>query len=71
MMDVSDGLIRDVRRMAKASNVWIDIRSSYLEQHVEVLIPVRRAGWDSPRSMGVGDESGFDRGRRPRIPRHP
>ncbi len=66
MMDVSDGLIRDARRMAKASNVWIDIRSSYLEQHVEVLIPVaRRLGLSDPWEWAMkavltgGEDHGF------------
>ncbi|MGO1591603.1 MAG: thiamine-phosphate kinase [Ancrocorticia sp.] len=66
MMDVSDGLIRDARRMAKASNVWIDIESNYLAQHIEDLIPVaRRLGLSDPWEWAMkavltgGEDHGF------------
>lgn len=66
MMDVSDGLIRDARRMAKASNVWVDIQSGYLTDHVETLIPVaRRLGLSDPWQWAMeavltgGEDHGF------------
>ena len=36
-MDVSDGLVRDARRMARASGVWIDLDSAALEPCVREL----------------------------------
>ena len=37
LMDVSDGLVRDARRMARASGVWIDLDSAALEPCVREL----------------------------------
>ena len=37
MMDVSDGLVRDARRMAKASGVWIDFEPRSLEKKLGPL----------------------------------
>lgn len=38
LMDVSDGLVRDARRMAAASKVWIDIESRALGPHLDDLM---------------------------------
>ena len=66
MMDVSDGLVRDARRMAKASGVWIDIQSNYLERDVAELIPVaRKLGLSDPWEWAMkavltgGEDHGF------------
>lgn len=37
MMDVSDGLVRDARRMAKASGVWLDFNAKMLESKMGAL----------------------------------
>lgn len=66
LMDVSDGLVRDARRMAKASGVWIDIQSTLLATHLETLIPVaRRLGFSDPWQWALqavltgGEDHGF------------
>ncbi len=66
LMDVSDGLVRDARRMAKASNVWIDIHSTQLESQLHALIPVaRRLGFSDPWQWAMqavltgGEDHGF------------
>ncbi|OCA96053.1 thiamine-phosphate kinase [Actinobaculum suis] len=41
-MDVSDGLIRDLSRIAAASQVWIDIDTGSLEADMHALLPVAR-----------------------------
>ncbi|MCI2177864.1 MAG: thiamine-phosphate kinase [Ancrocorticia sp.] len=65
-MDVSDGLIRDVRRLARASNVWIDVESERLATDVQVLTDVaRRLGFSDPWQWAMdavltgGEDHGF------------
>ncbi|MFT0846747.1 thiamine-phosphate kinase [Actinomycetaceae bacterium L2_0104] len=66
LMDVSDGLVRDAKRMAKASNVWIDIQSTLLAEHLQALIPVAaRLGFSDPWQWAMqavltgGEDHGF------------
>ena len=40
LMDVSDGLVRDARRLAAASQAWIDIDSYALRPHLDDLMVV-------------------------------
>ncbi|MDO4887281.1 MAG: thiamine-monophosphate kinase [Actinomycetaceae bacterium] len=37
LMDVSDGLVRDARRMARASGVWIDLDPEAIGTHIALL----------------------------------
>lgn len=43
MMDISDGLLRDARRLAQASNVMIDIDSAALRARADSLSPLAQA----------------------------
>ena len=65
-MDVSDGLVRDARRIAAASHVWIDIESTRLAYDIEKLTAVaRRLGMSDPWQWAFdsvltgGEDHGF------------
>ena len=49
LMDVSDGLVRDARRMARASNAWLDIDSQALAPDLDALMVLApRLGLSDP-----------------------
>lgn len=60
LMDVSDGLVRDARRMARSSNVWIDIDSMELASDVWQL---ELAGFTEEEAQNLvltgGEDHGF------------
>ncbi len=65
-MDVSDGLLRDARRMAEASGVWLDIESTRLADSIHPLIGIgRRMGmadpwqWALETALSGGEDHGF------------
>ncbi|MCF2707116.1 thiamine-phosphate kinase [Arcanobacterium haemolyticum] len=66
LMDVSDGLVRDTTRIAKASGMWIDVDSSALGDDVEVLTGIaRHLGMSDPWQWAMnavltgGEDHGF------------
>lgn len=65
-MDVSDGLLRDAHRIAKASGMWIEIESERLAQDLQSLTGVaRRLGMSDPWEWALnavltgGEDHGF------------
>lgn len=65
-MDVSDGLVRDCTRLAKASGVWIDIDTDLLHDDAQALIePARHLGMSDPWGwayrtvLSGGEDHGF------------
>ncbi|MFE5340909.1 thiamine-phosphate kinase [Isoptericola sp. NPDC056578] len=56
MLDVSDGLLRDAGRMARASGVGVDVEAGTLAVDVERLLP-------AARGLGLGPEAARDAAR--------
>ena len=66
MMDVSDGLMRDASRIAKASKVCLDIDSSALQRDIDALMVVAKHigvsdpwQWALERVLTGGEDHGF------------
>lgn len=66
LMDVSDGLLRDARRMAKASHMWLDIDTLKLEENFRaVMVVAPQLGmhdcldWAYRTVLGGGEDHGF------------
>ena len=65
-MDVSDGLLRDANRIAKASDMWIDVESERLAEDLHAVTAVaRRLGMSDPWEWALkavltgGEDHGF------------
>lgn len=66
LMDVSDGLVRDGRRMATASNVWLDIESAALAPFLDdLMVLAPHLGMSNPLEWAFetvisgGEDHGF------------
>ncbi|MGW8565960.1 thiamine-phosphate kinase [Isoptericola sp. NPDC055881] len=63
MLDVSDGLLRDAGRLARASGVAVDVESAALEADVARLLPAAQAlGVDRDAALGWVLSGGEDHG---------
>ncbi len=60
LMDVSDGLLRDAGRMARASGVAIDLSATALADEVERLLPAAGALAGAAPALGAGDGDSAD-----------
>ncbi len=54
MTDISDGLVADLRHMAAASGVVIDLRAAALREDVDAVAPAARAAGVDPWSLVLG-----------------